>query len=1203
MSDILERCEVELAAERGQAVLDVLGDLTSIAAADRARALLYRCRAGRMRSTYPEPPEPPDRAVLDLERELAHELPPEQRAGLLAEIAYGFTDKRCFGLAMASAKAAVAADPTSARGPAALAWVHLQLDERTEALAAVEPAVALADGYRARLALANAAYVTGDFARVLAELDAMPADPATRVAVLRQRLSVAQVRADQAAAVGLIDEILAATPGGFRQRDDQLQRASALFKLGRIDDATAGYRAVWTADAKDGPGRFARVVLDSVERNRGGGAVQLGAFPTVTQKHNYCGPASLELVLRHLGITVDQDTIAAAVKLPQGSPMIRLRRYLESQGLGVRRFEATAERLKACLELGLPVVIEEEYSTTTHVAVVSGIDERVGILTVQDPMTHAPSERLVETERHLGRLFRGGAMVAFRLSDPGAGAGDKGDALTRGGVEDTAHVRLLDTCAENPDGTPVATDEILRRCQEALALCDDYLLARLRIGSELLGVAQRHASQANLARFLLALRVVRVRHGEEERPHQLHAAFLQWQDRDEEALIELEDALRLDPGDSDNAQGIAECHQRLGQDADATRAFWRALAIDPGHVRANENFAAHALAQGDLELAAHLSRCALDLTPQNPQNSITASKVAAAQGRRADAIALARRACSLAGDGNYGQGHLADLLVDDPATRGEALGIYRTQVERFPGWFAPRRKAADLLVAGGLVDEAVALLVAGIEAADDDPYDLLGDALRALIETGRPQAAFELGERLCAERPTVLMRGALIEALRDEGRVAAALTLARGLGDDAVGIANLAAALLDAGDGAEAEGELKKCLALAPSYEWPRRMLAELYLDGRPAEAAALLDADIAGRSPVLLQLLAEAELLLGDAERARSLLERSFVLETAATFSGHALYVHALLGRDEPAAMLARLAAEDQAAPSALRARVALLCSAGRPAEALPLLARLGPFDSPAMAILVSAASADDTLRGELEVRAAAFIASATERGRLAHPYYLGVLAGSRASHGDGERLADFVAGVKRASHLAHALRSLGEERHAELVSELRIAVVAREPDSMTADEEQGHLLRAAGDGAAHLAHLVAATARWPSSRSLAEQLAARNLLTGDADGHARAMALARKGRRQASAHALRGLSCLVRGDRAGAEAAALWARSETLALGLPVVELPLVAGLLAALRGDRDALAAAAARPVGLNVAGAPLWQVLGGVQAQVA
>ena len=96
---------------------------------------------------------------------------------------------------------------------------------------------------------------------------------------------------------------------------------------------------------------------------------------------------------------------------------------------------------------------------------------------------------------------------------------------------------------------------------------------------------------------------------------------------------------------------------------------------------------------------------------------------------------------------------------------------------------------------------------------------------------------------------------------------------------------------------------------------------------------------------------------------------------------------------------MLARLAAEDQAAPSALRARVALLCSAGRPAEALPLLARLGPFDSPAMAILVSAASADDTLRGELEVRAAAFIASATERGRLAHPYYLGVLAGSRAS------------------------------------------------------------------------------------------------------------------------------------------------------------------------------------------------------------
>jgi hypothetical protein len=351
------------------------------------------------------------------------------------------------------------------------------------------------------------------------------------------------------------------------------------------------------------------------------------------------------------------------------------------------------------------------------------------------------------------------------------------------------------------------------------------------------------------------------------------------------------------------------------------------------------------------------------------------------------------------------------------------------------------------------------------------------------------------------------------------------------------------------------------------------------------------------------VQILAEAHLRLGEVERGRSVLERSFAEETSSTFAGHALYVHAVVAGDDPAAVLARLGAEDAQAPSALRVRVALLCNAGRPAEARPLLGRLGIFDAPAMAILAAATSADDTLRDELEARAAAFVTAATSRGRLPHPYYGGVLAGSRAVNGDGGPLADFIAGAKRASHVAHTLHSLGEERHAELVAELRTAAVAREPGSMAADEEQGLLLYASGDGAAYLAHVTAALARWPSSQALLQHLVARTLLARDPSAHARVDGLLRRGRRQAISQALSGLSLLARGERAGAEAAARWARSETLALGLPLTALPLCAGLLAALHGDRDGLAAAADRPYALNVAGAPLWRALAGPVAQVA
>src|SRR5262249_45816539 len=189
-------------------------------------------------------------------------------------------------------------------------------------------------------------------------------------------------------------------------------------------------------------------------------------------------------------------------------------------------------------------------------------------------------------------------------------------------------------------------------------------------------------------------------------------------------------------------------------------------------------------------------------------------------------------------------------------------------------------------------------------------------------------------------------------------------------------------------------------------------------LGSRPSDALAVLGSDATDRSPTLLQARAEAYLQLGDRDKALAALERAFDLEPVASFAGHALYVHALVAADEPAAVAARLGAAD-APLHDVRARVALLCALDRAAEARSLLARLPPFDAQGLAILVASAAETDALRADLDARTAAFIGAAARSGKRAHPYHVGIYAGSRAVQGDRAPLAALLASAKRATNV----------------------------------------------------------------------------------------------------------------------------------------------------------------------------------------
>jgi hypothetical protein len=115
---------------------------------------------------------------------------------------------------------------------------------------------------------------------------------------------------------------------------------------------------------------------------------RLQAFPTVAQLRSHCGPASCELYLRYFGIPASQVEVARAIKMEQnGTAIYRMRAFLEQAGFHTRRIEAELPLLRRLVDAQIPVIMEEDYVITGHVAVAIGYDDVREVLDVQDPMS------------------------------------------------------------------------------------------------------------------------------------------------------------------------------------------------------------------------------------------------------------------------------------------------------------------------------------------------------------------------------------------------------------------------------------------------------------------------------------------------------------------------------------------------------------------------------------------------------------------------------------------------------------------------------------------------------------------------------------------------------------------------------------------------------------------------------------------------
>lgn len=107
----------------------------------------------------------------------------------------------------------------------------------------------------------------------------------------------------------------------------------------------------------------------------------------VIQKSNYCVPASLSMILRLYGDHKQQDEIADCIFDKVGSKLSTTVSYWESIGYSCNYITANLATLKKCIDNGMPILISVNVGLFSHVQIVTGYDDRLEVVYIQDANT------------------------------------------------------------------------------------------------------------------------------------------------------------------------------------------------------------------------------------------------------------------------------------------------------------------------------------------------------------------------------------------------------------------------------------------------------------------------------------------------------------------------------------------------------------------------------------------------------------------------------------------------------------------------------------------------------------------------------------------------------------------------------------------------------------------------------------------------
>lgn len=863
-----ESLDRAIAEERYRAAREMLDELDG-----------WRADVRRAQLDQRDPKLPVDETLLTVEKLLADAAAvPEDLPLAHALRIRGYGMKRSFVLterAVAEAREALGAHP---RVLLAEGRAMMRFDERGRAHDCFEAAVAAGGEHAddARYALADALYVLGDFDAALTAAHAIGDGP-TRVRALRLAASCHAARQDHEAEAEAYREVLEAGGQSDHAQNDRVSYALALASTGRRADALEELTRAWRDNPSSGPGRYAKERMRHLERHlEGGRHKRLHAFPTTAQKWNYCGPAVLELCFRYLELELTQEEIADTVKRETGTPMYEIVTFLRAHDIAARRIEATRERLMAAIDLDLPVIIQEEYSTTSHVAVITGYDEALGTFVAHDPATHRPMLKTFEFQRRSGDLYGNGAVIVLGRAGPDLEAREK--ACDERGLVDAPHLSMLDDAdrlrpSSGGEREGATLQEVLRRCDEAIAIESKFKLAWHRRVHARHRLSYLTGRPHERERFLVDLHHVRVTFPHDEWPHQLHAHYLFDRNLLDEAYAEYLEASLRDPGDANNRENMGECMWLGGDLERAEKHLREALALSPIDVRAAENLCAvyarellerrrkrgdfdsslaparvyERLRYDDTELrrrADFFSRVAIAGHPGNPFNHEVAGDLAAMREDWEGAVGAYQAALERSPGRSFALLGLARALRALDRLE-EALG----HLEKLTEGRAPTRGYtlhAEVLEGLGRGEDGAAVILDAIaRGAEPKP---LAQALFALYgRLGSREAAAaklrELAEQQSANQRLLRVVG---EVLDDERQLGHATTLFRQVvaqaPTDVDSVYRLGTLLTkDVLTRDEGERLLERVIELAPRFSWARVRLAWSLIDRDPGRGLALL--------------------------------------------------------------------------------------------------------------------------------------------------------------------------------------------------------------------------------------------------------------------------------------------------------------------------------------------------------------------------
>ena len=870
-----------------------------------------------------------DEAILALQERLEAVpagVPVSDHARAWALLVDAFAMKRCFGLADAAIASArervgVRAEVELAAGRRALA-----VDDRSAAAGRHADARAIApDDPAVIYAEADLAYIEGRFDDCRRLVERIERQASATWCAGRRLIAAAHAALqrwdDETAAWTAVLERL---PESDRRARDLVCRGLSRAAADDTAGATEDFRAAWRIDPASPVGRYAYErlgFLDSAQlrtEHR-----RLAAFPSTHQKRNYCGPAVLELCLRYHDFDLSQDEIATAVRRGEGTPMCAIVDYLAAQGIEARRISATPERLRAAIDLGLPVIVQEEYSTTSHVAVITGYDARIGVFIAADPATHRPTLKSFKWVEAAGDLFGNGGLIVLGRKGPQLDAlRARADAA---GLVQAEALELVDECDRRRPGMagavddPLTPDEVVRLCDEAIERDAGFKLAWERRTDALLRMWVGQRANEHLHRAVVrSLYNVRTRWPHDEWPHQLYARYLDATGRTQEAFIAWFEAWRRDPDDANDLSEMGFCKWQAGDLAAAEEHMLHALRRAPSCRPAARGLAMvylrqleHADAQGPtrsadalaadpfahagfaepdvvvepiarpptevLARARHFAAVALDHAADDP----FVLGVHGALRRRADdltgALVSLRRAVEEAPDVAWTRLLAAACLeATDAADEALALLEHGCKVQwRLPAMWLQR---ADLLARRGATTAAAEVLAAAIDAGCDG-RSRVATRLFELFADGETRESAATRLRRIAEQhrgDDALLRD-IAWLLDNEGQRGHAIALFRFVVDAApndVSAVYQLGSLLGRNLATRAEGLrlLARARELAPDHPAPPLQIATTLLPSDPAEALERIEAVKETDNPLCWGVRAAALDALGrhdDAERA----------------------------------------------------------------------------------------------------------------------------------------------------------------------------------------------------------------------------------------------------------------------------------------------------------------------------------------------